>query len=65
VVQEIKVTVRTCDVIVMSTDGLFDNVHNIELEKLERDGLGFARTGNILEKLFMWIRRIIVLSGIF
>uniref|UniRef100_M1DYM7 Protein phosphatase n=1 Tax=Solanum tuberosum TaxID=4113 RepID=M1DYM7_SOLTU len=39
VVQEIKVTVRTCDVIVMSTDGLFDNVHNIELEKLVRDGL--------------------------
>ncbi|KAH0682463.1 hypothetical protein KY290_021031 [Solanum tuberosum] len=39
VAQEIKVIVRTWDVIVMSIDGLFDNVHNIELEKLERDGL--------------------------
>ncbi|KAH0682455.1 hypothetical protein KY290_021024 [Solanum tuberosum] len=38
-IQEINVTVRTWDVIVMFTDGLFDNVHYIELEKLVRDGL--------------------------
>ncbi|XP_055823249.1 probable protein phosphatase 2C 55 [Solanum dulcamara] len=39
VAQEIKVTVRTGDVIVMATDGLFDNVHGSELEILVRDGL--------------------------
>ncbi|WMV24088.1 hypothetical protein MTR67_017473 [Solanum verrucosum] len=39
VIQEINVTVRTWDVIVMFTDGLFDNVHYTVLEKLVRDGL--------------------------
>ncbi|WMV24089.1 hypothetical protein MTR67_017474 [Solanum verrucosum] len=39
VAQEIKVTVRTRDVIVMATHGLFDNAHDVELEKLVRDGL--------------------------
>ncbi|KAK6791318.1 hypothetical protein RDI58_010399 [Solanum bulbocastanum] len=39
VTQGIKVTVRTWDVIVMSTDGLLDNIHEIELEILVRDGL--------------------------
>lgn len=39
VAQEINVTIRTWDVIVIPTDGLFNNVHNKELEKLIRDGL--------------------------
>ncbi|KAK4729657.1 hypothetical protein R3W88_022645 [Solanum pinnatisectum] len=39
VAQEIKATVRIGDVIVMATDGLFDNVHNHELEKLVHDSL--------------------------
>ncbi|KAH0682465.1 hypothetical protein KY290_021033 [Solanum tuberosum] len=39
VAHEIKVTVRTGDMIVMDTDGLFDNAHNIEFEKLACDGL--------------------------
>ncbi|KAH0729311.1 hypothetical protein KY289_000499 [Solanum tuberosum] len=39
VAQEIKVTVRTWDVIMMSTDGLFDSVHDAELEKLVHNGL--------------------------
>ncbi|KAK6785579.1 hypothetical protein RDI58_019034 [Solanum bulbocastanum] len=39
VAQEIKATVRIGDVIVMATDGLFDNVHHHELEKLVHNGL--------------------------
>uniref|UniRef100_A0A3Q7HF99 Protein phosphatase n=1 Tax=Solanum lycopersicum TaxID=4081 RepID=A0A3Q7HF99_SOLLC len=40
VAQEINATVRIGDVIVMATDGLFDNVRNHELEKLVHDGVG-------------------------
>ncbi|KAG5610019.1 hypothetical protein H5410_021300, partial [Solanum commersonii] len=36
---EIKVTVRIGDMIVMAIDGLFDNAHDIEFEKLACDGL--------------------------
>ncbi|KAG5610006.1 hypothetical protein H5410_021287 [Solanum commersonii] len=39
VAHEIKVIVRTGDMIVMGTDGLFDNAHDIEFEKLVCDGL--------------------------
>ncbi|XP_059284947.1 probable protein phosphatase 2C 80 [Lycium ferocissimum] len=39
VAQEIKVPVKTWDVIVVGSDGLFDNVHDFELEKLVRKGL--------------------------
>ncbi|KAH0682459.1 hypothetical protein KY289_020211 [Solanum tuberosum] len=38
VAHEIKVTVRIGFMIVMSTDGLFDNAHDIEFEKLACNG---------------------------
>ncbi|KAH0692873.1 hypothetical protein KY285_019970 [Solanum tuberosum] len=34
-----EITVRSRGVIVMATHGLFDNAHDVELEKLVRDGL--------------------------
>ncbi|MCE3216886.1 hypothetical protein HAX54_008915, partial [Datura stramonium] len=49
--QEIMVPVKTGDVIVMASDGLWDNVHDYELEKLVRDRLVDLREMETFSKM--------------
>ncbi|MCD7451988.1 hypothetical protein HAX54_014598 [Datura stramonium] len=51
VAQEIMVPVKTGDVIVMASDGLWDNVHDYELEKLVRDRLVDLREMGTFSKM--------------
>ncbi|MCD9643427.1 hypothetical protein HAX54_030893 [Datura stramonium] len=51
VAQEIMILVKTGDVIVMASDGLWDNVHDYELEKLERDRLVDLREMETFSKM--------------
>ncbi|MCD7450941.1 hypothetical protein HAX54_009087 [Datura stramonium] len=54
VAQEIKVPLKTGDVKVMASDGLCDNIHDDELEKLLRDGLVDLREMGTFSKMLAW-----------
>ncbi|MCD7459645.1 hypothetical protein HAX54_041562 [Datura stramonium] len=52
--QEIKVPVKIGDVIVMASDGLWDNIHDNELEKLVRDGIVHLCEMGTFSKMLVW-----------
>ncbi|KAF3662900.1 hypothetical protein FXO38_10909 [Capsicum annuum] len=54
VAQEIKVPVKIGDAIVTGSDGLFDNVHDYELEKLVCDGLVDLLKLGVISKMLAW-----------
>ncbi|CAH9127176.1 unnamed protein product [Cuscuta epithymum] len=60
VAEEIEVAVEPGDVVVMATDGLFDNVHQEELERLVQEdaaGGGIKNPGNLAAKIARYALR--------